>query len=268
MKKLCQEYPAELRFRDLLAEAALRTGEYDVVRECGKILQQRMPDNVAGQYYQIVADILEGKTDTARAGIGKLPDSEIKFLLEGMLSRKKQDWKTHLARLRKFEKTAAEHFKEPLCAQYLDIACVSRDPGLLDECWERYRKMEKLQDPEIANNLAYSAALLQVRMEEARKLSRLALEKDPENAAYLDTMAWIEFRSGNPEKAMHFVRMALEFAGPINIGEICEHAGDIALALDDRKAALHYYRMALAETPNSLEVDPSVIRQKIDALAQ
>ena len=52
---------------------------------------------------------------------------------------------------------------------------------------------------------------------------------------------------------------------PEDAGTILFHAGEIALAQQDRAAALDYFRRALT-SPEDIELDPEAVRARIDEL--
>jgi membrane associated rhomboid family serine protease len=85
--------------------------------------------------------------------------------------------------------------------------------GHFDRALER-----KPEDPELANSVAYSLAEADRDLERAAALVGVALEEDPENANYLDTLGWIRCRQGRFEEVIE----ALEAAKAEASGEIPE----------------------------------------------
>ncbi len=63
--------------------------------------------------------------------------------------------------------------------------------------------------PEPLNNLAWLCARSGRKLDDARALSKRAVELDPDNAAYLDTLAEIHFRQNNPAEAVILEQKAL-----------------------------------------------------------
>lgn len=64
-------------------------------------------------------------------------------------------------------------------------------------------------DAALANAVAYGLAKAGRRLEYAEELVRRALEQDPTNPDYLDTLGWIYCRSGRTEEGLELVRQAL-----------------------------------------------------------
>jgi membrane associated rhomboid family serine protease len=68
-------------------------------------------------------------------------------------------------------------------------------------------------DVALANAVAYALAKAGIELERAEALVRTALEADPENADYLDTLGWISCRRGDAEAGMIALRRASEASG-------------------------------------------------------
>ena len=107
------------------------------------------------------------------------------------------------------------------------------------------------------NNLAYTYASRGMELERAQALVRRALEIEPDNSAYLDTMGWVEYGLGNYRAAIRWLEKARR-ADPSNAPTL-EHLGDAQLKLGKRSKALRYYREAL-------RIDPAneKLRRKIE----
>ena len=132
-------------------------------------------------------------------------------------------------------------------------------------------------DPLVLNNLAYTYAEQNVKLDEAFKMSSAALKADPGNAAYLDTMAWILYRQKKyKEAAAYIVKAVVAFNGnDIEGMEALEHAGDIYFALNDKVEAKFYWLRVMnalktleLETKVKNEADVKRIQEKLDKLKE
>lgn len=74
----------------------------------------------------------------------------------------------------------------------------------------------------LANDVAYAYAKAGVRLSEAERLVRRALEEEPDNASYLDTLGWVLCRQGMAEAGRAELDRALELADD-DATEIREH---------------------------------------------
>ena len=110
------------------------------------------------------------------------------------------------------------------------------------------------------NFLGYTLTEETKNLDRAKILIEKALELDPENGYYLDSLAWMYYKSDNYEKAWNIINKALEKVDSDPI--IWEHYGDIASELGKKEQSIKGYKKALdLESENSQEV-----RKKIDKL--
>ena len=86
----------------------------------------------------------------------------------------------------------------------------------------------------ILNNYAYSLAVRNEDLKKAEKMSRITIESEPMSSTFLDTYAWVMFKSNMINEALKFIKRAVKLGGDKN-AEILEHYGDI-LAKKGRKS--------------------------------
>jgi tetratricopeptide (TPR) repeat protein len=79
-------------------------------------------------------------------------------------------------------------------------------------------------DAEAMNFVGYSWAEKGERLDEAEKLVRRAVELDPDNGSYLDSLGWVLFQRGDLPGAVSTLERAEALAGPEPT--ILEHLGD------------------------------------------
>lgn len=94
------------------------------------------------------------------------------------------------------------------------------------------------------NNLAYTWAVANTRLDEAEKLAAEALDRAPRADYVLDTMGWVKFRQGDMDEAEKY----LEESARLSLGdpEIFENLGDLYRATARPAEALEQYQRALA----------------------
>jgi len=98
------------------------------------------------------------------------------------------------------------------------------------------------------NFLGYSWADKGARLEEAMDLVRRALQVDPWNGAYLDSLGWVLFQMGRYAEAQQPLEQAAR-TFPYD-GTVLEHQGDLYARLGDREAAIAAWQRALAAAPD------------------
>ena len=118
-------------------------------------------------------------------------------------------------------------------------------------------------DPESAialNNYAYYLALGGGDLDKAEKLSRKAVDEQPENPTYLDTLAWILYLKGQYADALELQEKAMENLTPEaeGTGEYWDHMGDIQYMNGLADKALESWKKALELDKGNKEIEQKV----------
>ena len=131
---------------------------------------------------------------------------------------------------------------------------------------ERVFREIVLADPRHAlalNYLGYMLANRNERLEEAVSLISRALEIDPENPSFHDSLGWAYYRQRKYELAEKHLAKAI--AGAPNSSIVLDHYGDVLFALKRTADAITAWQKALAGDRN--DIDAPQIEKKI-ALAK
>jgi Flp pilus assembly protein TadD len=96
----------------------------------------------------------------------------------------------------------------------------------------------------IKNNYAYYLSLREKNLKLARKMSYATIQVEPDNSTYLDTYAWVLFKSGKVKQAKKFILNAVEKGGSNN-KEILMHCGEILMELKEYGYALKYFQAVI-----------------------
>ncbi len=108
-------------------------------------------------------------------------------------------------------------------------------------------------DPEnhnAMNNYAYNLSVRGENLEKAQELALKAMELEPENAAYLDTMGWIFYKMGEFEKAKRFIKASIDLNADEASAEVLEHLGDVYDKLNNIDEAKKWWKKALDKDPS------------------
>jgi tetratricopeptide (TPR) repeat protein len=111
------------------------------------------------------------------------------------------------------------------------------------------------------NYLGYMNADRGVKVDEAVKLIQRAVEIDPENGAYLDSLGWALYRLGRYPEAEESLRKAVAKQG--NNAVILDHMGDVLEKRGAKREALEYWKKALAGEDEDGELDRPRVERKI-----
>lgn len=107
----------------------------------------------------------------------------------------------------------------------------------LDSCFNHYEKA-LLLDPEnvyVLNNYAYTLAVNGGDLKKAEKMSQKTIEKEPNNATYLDTYAWILHLQGQDSLAKFYMLRAMEKAGEMSDDQELKQHYNILFEQDENK---------------------------------
>jgi len=98
------------------------------------------------------------------------------------------------------------------------------------------------------NNYAYFMSIREEQLDYAKELAEKAISFEPENAAYLDTVGWIYYKTGDYEQARAYIQRSVD-TGEAS-AEVYEHLGDVYKALDEIENAIKFWNKALEEDSN------------------
>jgi len=136
---------------------------------------------------------------------------------------------------------------------YFNYGAAAEQAGLYDKAADLLRKSIAL-DPEnsaeACNYLGFMWADHNMNLDEAETMIRRALESEPNNASYLDSLGWVEFRRSQFDRALDDLLRAAKSAereDPV----VFEHIGDTYLKLNRTREALEAWQKALALDPKN-----------------
>ena len=220
------------------------------------------------QLISINSLIAQGKYDEAQKEIGqlKVPIARDEFTLKVLEAKK--DYKAMRDELNAMEKRLSPGVDVDLAnaLRQLIVAEKLRDVELLNRVWKLLADTKQIESPDAANSVGYVAAELNVRLDEAAKLIEEAVKGEPDNYAYLDSMAWVLYRQGRYDEAQKYIDLALRASEQeLARGVIYEHLGDILLARGKKAEALAAYREALDYAADD-DFDPARVEAKCKKL--
>jgi tetratricopeptide (TPR) repeat protein len=208
----------------------------------------------------LLADV--GKTDQAVA--------ELKTLLDG-----KADREIQLSMAQVYEKAkkynemakavdAAEKLSETgeeKEAIYFTRGAMYERQKKYDLAEAEFRRVLKLNPDNASalNYLGYMFADRNVKIDEAFQMLSTAVEKEPNNGAFLDSLGWVYFRMGKLKEAEEYIRRSLERVG--RDATVRDHLGDVLFQAGKVKEAIAQWEAALKEYESgaSSEADPAEI---------
>jgi tetratricopeptide (TPR) repeat protein len=115
---------------------------------------------------------------------------------------------------------------------------------------------------EAMNFLAYTWASSGQRLEEAERLAARAVEEEPDNAAFLDSLGWVHYQRGDDARAVVLLERAEVLAGPDPT--ILEHLGDAYRRARRGAEAQRAYERAISAFDGGAEPETPGQRGRIE----
>jgi len=203
---------------------------------------------LTGAKASLLAD--EGKIDEAVAVLRTLPDGD-------------KEWGTQIAIAQVYEKgkrfddmskalDAAEKISESTQQKvnvlFMRGAMLERTKQF-DAAEAEFRKVLAI-DPEYAgalNYLGYMLADRNTRLDEAQKMISKAVELEPANGAYLDSLGWVCFRQNRLDDAVGYLQKALQIPTVAKDPTVHDHLGDVYFKQGKIREAIAQWQSSLKE---------------------
>lgn len=127
--------------------------------------------------------------------------------------------------------------------------------------FERLLELEPDFAPAL-NYLGYMWAEEGQNLDRALALVRQAVELEPDNGAYADSLGWAHFQLGQYEEARTHLERAVGLIGEDAV--VFEHLGDLYVVLGEHETAKDFYSRAIAMQ----EDNEGLVRRKLERLTQ
>lgn len=279
-------------FLERLGELYRETGKTPLAVETFRKTLTLGEENAVRGYQRLIDTYRDAKlwsqaTQVAQEAAAKYPkDRGLKLLLaqqmadmgqadpglemaKSQLKGTKEDRDIHLAlsqiysRLRRWSEAEASAKKAEELSETADekeyVAFVEGSIFERQKKWdaaeERFRKV-LAGDPNNAmalNYLGYMLADRNVRLDEALALIKKAVEIEPQNGAYLDSLGWAYYRLGKYDLAEENLRKAV--AKSNNDATVHDHLGDVYLKIGKIRLAAAHWERALEEWSKSVPAE-------------
>lgn len=210
----------------LLQSASSLAGAEIVLQFCGTVISHE-PEKYEPYYFSSIIHNLKNETDKA-----------MEVLDEGIANVSDHDGKAQLYSIK---------------GQF------HHNMGKMEETFADYDSALVYNPDEtgVLNNYAYFLSLQDRDLEKALQMSARTLEKEPLNATYLDTYAWILFRMHRYQEALSWLEKALRYLDQDN-PEIYEHFGDALYMCGEKEKALENWHRAVQLKSESKTIDRKI----------
>lgn len=208
------------------------------------------PDAMRVQTRKALILARQGKMEEARKLIRDVPelnadDTRTKINTEVALLR---EYKQYQAA---YDLLATAVAQAPQETDFLyEQALIAEKIGKMDDMERLLRQVIAINPDHFQayNALGYSLADRGIRLPEARQLIMKAMGYHPNDPDLMDSLAWLEFRSGNISEATRLLKIA--FKGRPN-PEIAAHLGEVLWSTGQREAAESAWEEGLRLSPKN-----------------
>jgi len=268
---LIKKFPRNWQGHQLRAAIAMDQDEYPLAvkhyREAIRIRPRMEP-----VYYDLISALLsDDKPDEAAKELKKAKDrfrpNFQQAYFTAMIHLQKDEFAEAHKHLLEAEETAKKTDPDRVTHfLYFQLGSTAERAANYKDAEKFFRKSIAIK-PDYATALNYLGYMWADRNEnliEAKKFIGLALKEQPDNPAFLDSMAWVIFREGDAKEALRWQLKALKHSKEDD-PELFLHLGEIYHALKNDAKAREYLNKALAIKDVDADIQAK-IKAKIKAL--
>ena len=252
---------AQAQGADGLVDTYRQAHDWAAATKTASDAAKAMPENheVQLSYARQLADSgkVEDGVKLAEAQLkGASEDREVYYTIADIDVRAKR-FKDAAAALDKVETLSSKPAEKSFFYYYR--GSVAEQQKMFDQAEEDFKKGLAI-DPDSAaidNDYGYMLADRGIRLDEAVTMIKKAVDFDPQNGAYLDSLAWVYYKQGQYELAEDYARKAVarlnsDPAVHDHLGEIYAKNGKLPMAVAEWQKATALYATSLPP-----EADPS-----------
>jgi tetratricopeptide (TPR) repeat protein len=147
---------------------------------------------------------------------------------------------------------------------YFNYGATAEQAGLVDKAaalLERSIELDPSKAAQAYNYLGFMWVDRNMNLDEAGVMIKKALDIDPENGAYLDSLGWYYYRKGDFARALTELLHAADLINPPD-PVVYEHIGDTYKSLGNTALALTYWQKGLTLDPQSQSLATKIDQAK------
>jgi Tfp pilus assembly protein PilF len=264
---LIKNYPEDFRIMSLYSDVNYRMSNYNAASGMLKKIMKKDENNFTAWEQLLFCESAMEKPDSViyygELAISKFEERPLPYLLVSSVYYSNKEYKKAIDLLEKGEAYAD---KDALKIEFYSLLaeCYGKTDNSekSDECYQNALVIDSL-NVAILNNYAYSLAVRGLQIKKADYMSKYTITREPSNATYLDTYAWVLYKEKKYKEAYWYIKKAVLKGGNRN-AEVMGHYGDILLARKKRKKALVIYQEAFSFAETELKNE---LKEKIKNLS-
>ena len=191
------------------------------------------------------------------------PNQALVYFFNGLALQQTKDYSNAEKSYTRGVKMAGEN-KELKVQFYSNLGDTYNSLKRFAESDENFDKALELngRNAYVLNNYSYYLSLRGVKLEKAAEMSKLSNDISPRNSSFLDTYAWIMYKSAKYKEAKEWQLKAIE-ASANPSATLLEHLGDILYKLGEKNAALERWQEAVKLNGGSEFLDKKIAEKQL-----
>ncbi|HIE30612.1 TPA: tetratricopeptide repeat protein [Candidatus Poribacteria bacterium] len=260
---ILQTNPNDMRIREALATIYFEIGRYEEAILMSQQLLQNDPNNTQAREVLARVYIQQEKYDEATSQCQEIlrahPDDIEILAMLGSLYLAMENADESIRLLKKVLDKAPDNED----ANYW-IAMAYEIKGDVDNAVKYMRETIRINPKrhEAYNALGYFFADRGINLPEAVQLIQQALDAEPENGAYIDSLGWAYFKLGRTDDALVELEKAVKYFP--NSAEVRDHLGDVYLKKGLTEKAIDQWKKALELEPDNEKLQAKLRMYQID----
>lgn len=240
-------YPNKKDSYTLYADYLIKMNELDKAKHEIEFILSKFKGNIALWEQLLYIYSYNSNFDTlyiqSKTAIDSFPNHDIFYLFNGISANQTGKTKEAIKSLEKGLNLAkTDEIKTDF---YTNLAEAYHDNKEYKKS-DYYFDLVLQKQPEnlyVRNNYAYYLSLREEKLDYAESLSKVTIQKEPNNSTYLDTYAWILFKLQKYQDALYYIKRAFENGGAESV-VIVEHYGDILYKVGNVDAAVELWKLS------------------------
>ena len=191
------------------------------------------------------------------------PDQVLPYFFLGMVYMQREDYTKAISQLEQ-AKELAYGMQELEIQISGNLGDAYYQSGNTQKAWLSYDNALRMNPSNdyVLNNYAYFLSVEGENLDQAKKMSKQTVDRNPKSATYLDTYGWILYKMGDYEGALKYLEMAKKYS-TTQSGEILEHLGDASFKLGKVDDALLNWKSAKELGGGTEELDAKIKNKKL-----
>lgn len=262
-QKLMEAEPKSGPIQSLAADFFARTDNYELALQALERTTSLTPTNDSAWQQRLQLLLTKGNIKEAIAvgeqAAQEIPQDAIILYLLGSAHLSDQNHEQAIPYLNEASQLPA---RRPLKSNILTSL---GDAHAALEQWknafQHYEEALKINPEHAAalNNYAYHLSLQKQELSKAREMAQQAVQLDPKNPSYLDTIGWICYQQGDYKKAEKYIRSSID-TGRAS-AEVMEHLGDVLDKLNQSAEARQWWQKALEKDSSRTHLKDKISTQ-------